>query len=1123
MQAAMTGRPAFRVDDAEVGRTRFYELACDPRRSVVVEACAGAGKTWMLVSRILRALLGGAQPHEILAITYTRKAAGEMRERLSNLMAEFAHPETTDEQRAEGLIARGVPQEDARRLAPELASLYERVLRSGRTVEVRTFHAWFAQLLHAAPRELLDEIGLQPDMGLVEDVEDLKVDIFRRFHEAILKSSQLSEDLTAVVQARGRALTMKWLEAALDKRVELELADLHGTLENGVAAATAQFPQFLGLNTPADFFRQPEQVEAIAALANELALNKNQTPQKAAAALRDALSTSDATAMLATLKGAVLTKAGSLKAHLKASGLEEFSRQLEAVDRANLQHECHMEHLRMVRLSRALLKEYAAYKKARGLADMADLENCAQRLLREATLSGWVQEKLDARIRHILIDEFQDTSPLQWHALQAWLSGYAGSGGGRARPSVFIVGDPKQSIYRFRRAEPRVFTAAKEFVRTTLGGTVLECDHTRRNAPAILQALNDVFQRATERAEFGGFHPHTTEVGEGADLSGTGVFSLEPVSREIEKRERKPAKDGLWRDTLAVPRAEPEAELRRLECDRVAKAVSVLISRGMKASDIMILSRKRSTLLRTQESLQALHIAYAEVEANNLAEAAEVQDLLAVLDVLVSNRHDIALARALRSPMFGCSDSSLVWLAEHSEQKARSWFACLQEATSEDLATLSAADADALLHAKAVLKLLAREASTMPPHDLLDAVLARTGYRDRVAATVPPESRSSALKAVDALLAKALEFSGGRYSTPYGFVRELRAKASKHPGSSQQDAVRMLTVHGAKGLEAKAVFVVDAQPEATRKDTASLLVDWDVHEPAPRVCAFVASGARCAPSLVSIDAQEQAFREREELNGLYVAMTRAAERLVFSCTQPYVIPKAGLSWWDRVYDVAPRWDVDAEFATAPQLQKPTQAPITTLHLPRLGERALEAARVSASLQMSRSRDHGRVANLGNAVHRMLEWSTPTSLRPDVEVDDAAFDALCLAACVESQLLPSDAAAVGEISRRLLEAPQLSPFLLDGGWVWSGNEVPIADGSKSLRIDRLVAMATEHGCEWWVLDYKLDHQPEKNPDYVAQINRYRAIIMQMQPGDVVRAALISGDGHLREVAEEEVAA
>jgi ATP-dependent helicase/nuclease subunit A len=147
----------------------------------------------------------------------------------------------------------------------------------------------------------------------------------------------------------------------------------------------------------------------------------------------------------------------------------------------------------MVRLGRALLAALADYKRAQGLADMADLERVALVLLRDGELSGWVQERLDARVAHLLIDEFQDTSPLQWHALHGWLSGYAGAGGGASGqrpPGVFIVGDPKQSIYRFRRAEPRVFEAAARFVREGLGGSVLACDHTRRNAPAVIEAIN---------------------------------------------------------------------------------------------------------------------------------------------------------------------------------------------------------------------------------------------------------------------------------------------------------------------------------------------------------------------------------------------------------------------------------------------------------------------------------------------------------------------------------------------------------------------------------------------------------------------------------------------------------
>ena len=170
--AAMTAGAAYRVGGRLVPSADFYRAACDPRRSVVVEACAGAGKTWMLVSRILRALLAGSAPQDILAITITRKAAGEMRARLALLLREFALCSAAE--REAGLRLRGCSQGEARALAPTLEGLYERLLEGGRGVEIRTFHGWFSQLLRAAPAALLEPLGLSSDVDLLEDRSELQ-------------------------------------------------------------------------------------------------------------------------------------------------------------------------------------------------------------------------------------------------------------------------------------------------------------------------------------------------------------------------------------------------------------------------------------------------------------------------------------------------------------------------------------------------------------------------------------------------------------------------------------------------------------------------------------------------------------------------------------------------------------------------------------------------------------------------------------------------------------------------------------------------------------------------------------------------------------------------------------
>src|SRR5690606_6051599 len=182
----------------------------------------------------------------------------------------------------------------------------------------------------------------------------------------------------------------------------------------------------------------------------------------------------------------------------------------------------------------------------RGWVDMSDVEGAARRLLGDAELSGWLQQRLDARVRQLLVDEFQDTNPLQWQALYGWLSAYAGAGSGEA-PRVFLVGDPKQSIYRFRRAEPQVFKAAQQFVVQGMGGSLLSCDHTRRCAIGVVDLLNRVMGEAQRNDAYAGYRTHTTESTEpGA------AFVLPQVPRPASGPANGGDEASGWRDSLVT-------------------------------------------------------------------------------------------------------------------------------------------------------------------------------------------------------------------------------------------------------------------------------------------------------------------------------------------------------------------------------------------------------------------------------------------------------------------------------------------------------------------------------------------------------------------------------------------
>ena len=240
---------AFEHNGATVARARFYAIACDPGRSVAVEACAGAGKTWMLVSRMVRALLDGSAPHEILAITFTKKAAGEMRQRLQEWLLQFSQQD--DATLRQELLLRGFMQEPTPAQLQTLRQLHATLLASGRPVQIRTFHSWFAALLRTAPLAVLQSMGLPTRYELLEDDTEAVAQVWLPFYAAVLADAGLQADYHAVVSAHGRAQTHKALAGALSRRVEFTLADEAGVVDASVQAWDVQFPALAGHATPA--------------------------------------------------------------------------------------------------------------------------------------------------------------------------------------------------------------------------------------------------------------------------------------------------------------------------------------------------------------------------------------------------------------------------------------------------------------------------------------------------------------------------------------------------------------------------------------------------------------------------------------------------------------------------------------------------------------------------------------------------------------------------------------------------------------------------------------------------------------------------------------------------------
>lgn len=1071
----MSDTAAYEHNGRPVTREAFYAIACDPRRSVAVEACAGAGKTWMLVSRIVRALLAGAQPGEILAITFTRKAAGEMRQRLDEWLDAWSRAPLAQleaELRMRGLDA-GPADSEA------LRTLQHRLLASGETVQIRTFHGWFGALLGAAPLAVLERLGLPANYQLLLDETEATDRLWRRFHRALAAEPQARADFEACVAAHGRTLTRKALAAALQRRVEFTLADQLGHVADAVDTMAGRFPHWAAAAEPAALLALASVREPLLDAALALGRASQVTFAAKGVELEQAMGAGD----LAKVRKALFTDKGDARRFSdRLAGLETVRAGQDLVQQlaaAADQHEAWLHQQRMTRLARLLLREYGALKRDHGWVDMADLEHGALALLADPVVSGWVQERLDARVRHLLVDEFQDTNPLQWQALAQWLAAYAGAGTGA--PSVFIVGDPKQSIYRFRRAEPRVFAQAQAFVREALGGDHLACDHTRRNAPAVLTAVNAVFGVAQAEGLFPGFRPHTTESGDAGD-----VLALPQVPRP--ERDAAGAAVAGWRDSLVTPRETEEERQVTVEARQAAAWIAGEIAAGTRAGDILVLARRRDRLAEMEAALRALHIPAQQPDADRLRDQPAVQDVVALLDVLVSPGHDLSLARALRSPIFGLDDAALASLAACVRAQgapARGWFEVLTD--PQDGPRELEAVAERLLRWRGWL-------DSLPPHDALAAI-----YRDgdvvaRFAAATPAPLRPAVAAHVSAVPGAALEIRGGRQLTAYALVRALKTAPIEAPARLANDAVQLLTVHRAKGLEASVVLLLDTDAPPPAAESMGVLCDWPVEAAAPRRFVFLASEQRPPACCADALAAEREARGREELNALYVALTRARRRLVLSSLEPH--RRASVTWWERVRPHA----AATHPADAPDRAPPADAPWPMPDLP-----AWTPPPAAPAVTDEATAD-AEAARFGSALHRLLEWAdaagvtqSPARLRQAQREFGLDAQAIRRAAEMAERMLRGEAAWAWD------------PAVVD----WQGNEVELHHEGTPLRLDRLVRRRDD-GC-WWVIDYKSALRPHDDPALVDQLRRYREAVGVALGGGAVRAAFINGQGRWLEVA------
>ena len=1082
----INGQPALAKD--------FYAVACNPQRHVVVEACAGAGKTWILVARMARAMLEGAAPGSLLAITFTRKAAGEMRGRLFALLAEWAGMD--DEALTDALQARGVGRVDADLLARARA-LHPQALHALEGVQIATFHGWFASLLQHAPLEVLQSLDLPAHATLQDNDADLRRALWPAFYEHVADHSELSEALQEGIRVLGMHGMQSALNSVLGRQLEFTRAQQAGILLSSVQSVAQRFPAWAHVTDWAKVLEQtPFLQQAGWALLKDMAQAargaKGRQAHKQVEKMQLALETNN----WADVRSTLLTEKNLPRTAVPGQDSPHYRAMLawiEEVDQAQHQASCHAHQRRMVQLGEALLHVWRRLKQQQGVIDMNDVERAAERLLGDPEVSGWVQQRLDARIKHVLIDEFQDTNPVQWHAVRAWLEAYAGVGGGEA-PSVFVVGDPKQSIYRFRRADARVFVQARQWLQQAHGASWLGCDLTQRCAETVVQLVN---QGIVARAQGVPDAPEFREHRSARARSGASAVWRLPLA-EAPPRQKPAAGTDAWRDTLREPVPEPEDAAAQREADALAQWLrDMLHTQGWQPADVLVLARQNSRLALLQEALTRHHVAASMTDRTLLRDSPVVTDVAALVQACIPPHPDLALAHALRTPLFGASDAQLAALARAAQPLpadpgcGRWWRALHQPNAGHGLNQGWSAH----------IKQVAAALQALPPHDAMVATLDGLDAFNAYARSVPASMWPSVQAQLDAVLDTSLQLQEGRWLRPHDWLDYVQSSVIPHQWPTADDAVQLMTIHGAKGLESAVVVLLDTNPSPPRAGQDEVWLDWPLEAPAPQRMVFVRQSNK--PPLCALDlaSQQAAAAAAEDLNLLYVAVTRAQRHVVLS---GHEVPKAQNSWYRQL-----------EGLTEP-------APVGTgLHQDQAEQTDVVAHRLDGAHQWP------TMAALANAPVASSEAGIDTDAFQDAQRMGQAMHRWLEGL---SALVPTEPAAPQALARRFgltptqmqqvqgwVQAMQHGP----AAWVWDkarvqqeANEVDVYTSSGWGRIDRLI-WDGQTQC-WWVLDYKSAAHPAQHQASLAQVRGYMAAVQQWFAGQTVRGALIGSNGDWTEV-------
>ncbi len=1077
----------WQIDNSK-SATIEQQNAANPGKSIMLRASAGSGKTKVLIDRIVRLLLGGADLKSIVALTFTKKAATEIQERLLKRFREYV---IADDTKLEELLHKMTGNKPTSEDCTRARVLYEEMLDDQSGLQIGTIHSWCQGLLY----RFADEANVDPSFVVIEETDAL-------WEEAVAKlEKELSTDKAALAElarlGKKPGSVRDKLKEVLNNRVEIDRWSDRVADQNNIAVPrdkrTDIFDELvtdlLDNVYGKDGIKDQDKVIEFAkncAIQLKYDLSKledveGDSPTKGftnkMTEFRNTIDSiveldDNSPEILTRLRKLILTDAGTLRVVTGKKPSKELRNEVfEEACKSCLLAFALYDIIRIVEKNIIQLKYglravdiYDSLKARDRVLDFHDLERKTRELLiGDFDLNQWIKYRTDCGVKHFLVDEFQDTNRVQWDILKPFMDEVICAEDDR---TLFLVGDVKQSIYRFRGACPEIFgeVAIKYHAITEQ----LNLPTNFRSTKLLVDTTGAIFQK--------------------------NVLSELLPDGEIENVKQLPYRNDTPGKIVYHAIAE-EGDLnqrREAVANHTADIVQQLLETGFEPRDILILSRTRTAIKYYEDALRNIGVPFVPSGRGALAETCEVIDILNLLRWLMYRDDDAALAGILRSPIFRFSQTDLQNLLT---ARLRSNKTLWEELSIQKKQWSECVD---------LLNSWLDCAGNTSSHSLLRTIF-KNDLLDRYEAALGEQSRYNLLRLFDL----ALEHDNTKFPTTRGFINKIEQYAlrkNQDEGALPETTIgrlQILTVHGAKGLEAPAVLYVDAaSPIRDDESEAHLTTENDMHPDCGPVITGIkkihrqpAGNIETNLSQVVVEAQKK--NEKEEANLLYVAMTRAQDVLHILGSEPkYKGCPSPLEWiaqteelkdWDENTDSSILEKPEITFSDKPAAWSPPDTATARIEVnnPSATD-GTDDKNIDDRENEDRLEHKKQAAIRGTRIHLLLELAT------------------------QNNQVPTGSDSASQEAARVFNNPELQ-------WIFNTknglNEVPFIHNSEDGKqvygiIDRMIIEDdTIH-----IIDYKSNQVDENSIDmkvnyYRPQMGAYESALRNIYPEHNIRTYLL----------------